>query len=230
VADVPLGAFLSGGVDSSTVVAFMAEASRSAVETCSIGFDEADRDERAHAARIAELFHTRHRARTVAAEDFGLIDTLAAAFDEPFADASALATYRVAGLARETVKVSLLGEGTDEALAGDRRYRLFRNKERVRRALPRPLGRALGRLGDACPKLDWAPQWLRAKPTLQALGQGSGEAYARAVGVAPPEIRRAIYGADFARALQGIAPRTAMSAPMTMRRRAIRCRAPNMPT
>ena len=212
VADVPLGAFLSGGVDSSAVVAFMAEASRSAVETCSIGFDEADHDERAHAARIAELFHTRHRARTVAAEDFGLIDTLAAAFDEPFADASALATYRVAELARETVKVSLSGDGADEALAGDRRYRLFRNEERVRRALPQPLGRALGRLGDACPTLDWAPQWLRAKTILQALGQGSGEAYARAVGV--PEIRHAILGAT-SPALQGIA-RPAV-APMTMR-------------
>jgi asparagine synthase (glutamine-hydrolysing) len=203
LADVPLGAFLSGGVGSSAVVAFMAEASRSAVETCSIGFDEADRDESAHAARIAERFHTRHRARTVAAEDFGLIDTLAAAFDEPFADPSALAAYRVAELARETVKVSLSGDGADEALAGDRRYRLFRNEERVRRALPPPLSRALGRLGDACPRLDWAPQWLRARTSLQALGQGSGEAYARAVGVTAPEIRRAVYGADFACALQG---------------------------
>ena len=97
VADVPLGAFLSGGVDSSAVVALMAEASRSAVETCSIGFAEADHDETQWAALVAARFATSHRSRIVAAEDFGLIDTLADAFDEPFADASALATYRVCG-------------------------------------------------------------------------------------------------------------------------------------
>lgn len=203
VADVPLGAFLSGGVDSSAVVAFMAEASRSPVETCSIGFDVADHDETAFAGRVAGLFHTNHRARTVAAEDFALIDTLADAFDEPFADASALATYRVSELAREKVKVSLSGDGADEALAGYRRYRLFQAEERVRRTLPAPFGRALGRLGDVYPKADWAPQWLRAKTSLQALGRGSSEAYARAVGVTPPEIRAMIYGSNILKTLGG---------------------------
>jgi asparagine synthase (glutamine-hydrolysing) len=195
VADVPLGAFLSGGVDSSAVVAFMAEASRSAVETCSIGFDEADHDETAHAARVAELFATRHRTRTVAAADFDLIDTLATAFDEPFADASAFGTYRVSELAREKVTVALSGDGADEILAGYRRYRLFRNEDRARGLLPGPLGRAAGWLGGIYPKLDNAPQWLRAKTTLQALGQGSGTAYALAVGVTPPAIRREIFRA-----------------------------------
>lgn len=195
VADVPLGAFLSGGVDSSAVVAFMAEASRAAVETCSIGFDEADHDETRYAAKIAELFATRHRSRTVAAADFDLIDTLAAAFDEPFADASAFGTYRVSELAREKVTVALSGDGADEAFAGYRRYRLFRNEDRVRRLLPGPLGRAAGALGDLYPKLDDAPQWLRAKTTLQALGQGSGTAYALGVGVSPPAVRRALFTA-----------------------------------
>src|SRR3546814_20475369 len=113
VADVPLGAFLSGGVDSSSVVALMAEASRSAVETCSIGFDEADHDETRHAKLVADRFATRHRSRTVAADDFGLIDTLADAFDEPFADASALATYRVRELAREKLTFALSGDGAE---------------------------------------------------------------------------------------------------------------------
>jgi asparagine synthase (glutamine-hydrolysing) len=192
VADVPLGAFLSGGVDSSAVVAFMAEVSSGAVETCSIGFDEADHDETRYAAEIAALFATNHRSRTVAADDFDLIDLLAHHFDEPFADASALPTYRVSELAREKVKVSLSGDGADEIFAGYRRYRLFRNEERVRTLLPGPLGRAAGRLGDAYPKLDWAPQWLRAKTTLQALGHGSGLAYANAVGVTPAPLRRVI--------------------------------------
>ena len=195
VADVPFGAFLSGGIDSSAVVAFMAEASRGAVETCSIGFDEADHDETRYAAQVAALFATNHRSRTVASGDFGLIDTLADAFDEPFADASALATYRVSELAREKVKVSLSGDGADEAFAGYRRYRLFAAEERARRLLPGPLGRAAGALGAVYPKLDWAPQMLRAKTTLEALGQDSGEAYARAVGVTPPALRRRIFTA-----------------------------------
>ncbi len=192
VADVPLGAFLSGGVDSSAVVAFMAEASRGAVETCAIGFDEADHDETRYAALVAELFATNHRTRIVASEDFELIDILAAAFDEPFADASALGTYRVSELAREKVKVALSGDGADEAMAGYRRYRLFSAEERVRRLLPAPFARAAGLLGDHYPKLDWAPQMFRAKTTLQALGQGSGAAYANAVGVTPPPIRRQV--------------------------------------
>ena len=203
VSDVPVGAFLSGGVDSSAVVAFMAEVSRNAVQTCSIGFDEADHDETAHARKVAALFHTAHRERVVAADDFSLIDTLADAFDEPFADASALATYRVSELAREKVKVSLSGDGADEAFAGYRRYRLFAAEERARRLLPRSAAGALGRLGDRYPKLDWAPRFLRARTSLQALGRGSGEAYARAVGVTPPEIRAIFYGSNFLNALGG---------------------------
>ena len=195
VADVPLGAFLSGGVDSSAVVAFMAEASRGAVETCSIGFDSADHDETRYAAIVAERFATNHRTRIVAADDFGLIGTLVDAFDEPFADASALATYRVCELAREKVKVSLSGDGADETMAGYRRHRMFMAEERVRRLLPGPLRAAVGALGGAWPKLDWAPQIFRAKTTLEALGRGSGEAYARAVGVTPPSLRRIVFTA-----------------------------------
>jgi asparagine synthase (glutamine-hydrolysing) len=195
VADVPLGAFLSGGVDSSAVVAFMAETSRKPVETCAIGFDVPELDETAHAAEIARLFATNHRTRAVAAGDFGLIDTLADAFDEPFADASAMGTYQVSALAREKVTVALSGDGADEAFAGYRRHRLFRNEERVRALLPGPLARGVGALGDAWPKLDWAPQIFRARTTLQALGQGSALAYANAVGVTPLALRRRLFAA-----------------------------------
>jgi asparagine synthase (glutamine-hydrolysing) len=203
VADVPLGAFLSGGVDSSAVVAFMAEASRSAVETCSIGFSEADHDETAFARIVADRFATSHRTRQVAADDFGLIDTLAAAFDEPFADASALATYRVSELARERVTVALSGDGADEAFAGYRRYRLFSAEEKVRGLLPGRARGVVGALGDVYPKLDWAPQMFRAKTTLQALGQSSEEAYAMAVGVTPPLARSRLYTPEMRRSLQG---------------------------
>jgi asparagine synthase (glutamine-hydrolysing) len=195
VSDAPLGAFLSGGVDSSAVVAFMAEASREAVETCAIGFDRADHDETEYADAVARRFATRHRSRTVASDDFGLIDTLVGAFDEPFADASALGTYRVSELAREKVTVALSGDGADEAFAGYRRYRMFAAEERARRLLPGPLGRAVGALGDVYPKLDWAPRAFRAKTTLQALGRDSGLAYALGVGVTPPALRRRIFAA-----------------------------------
>jgi asparagine synthase (glutamine-hydrolysing) len=203
VADVPLGAFLSGGVDSSAVVAFMAEASRSAVETCSIGFAEADHDETRFAAMVAERFATSHRTRTVEAADFGLIDRLAGAFDEPFADASALATFRVCELARERVKVALSGDGADEAFAGYRRHRLFAAEEQARRLLPEPLRRAAGALGATYPKLDWAPRPLRARTTLQALGRSSEESYADAVSATSSSVRSTVYSDDFRQSLQG---------------------------
>lgn len=203
IADVPLGAFLSGGVDSSAVVALMAEASRNAVKTCTIGFDETGHDERVYARAVAERFRTEHRARTVAADDFALIDALVHHFDEPFADASALATYRVCELARETVTVALSGDGADEALAGYRRYKFHAAEERVRGLLPAAVRQGVfGTLGSLYPKADWAPRPLRAKTTLLALAEDSGAAYAKAVGVTTPDVRFALY-TDAARAQLG---------------------------
>ncbi|MEG3124691.1 XrtA/PEP-CTERM system amidotransferase [Sphingomonas sp. GB1N7] len=204
VSDVPLGAFLSGGVDSSAVVALMAEASGRAVKTCTIGFDEAGHDERSYAALVAERFATDHRERVVAADDFALIDTLVAAFDEPFADASALATYRVCELAREQVTVALSGDGADEAMAGYRRYKFQAAEERVRGLLPEHLRtRMFGALGRAYPKADWAPRMFRAKTTLLALAEDGAEAYAQAVGVTTPEVRAALFSDAARRALGG---------------------------
>lgn len=202
VADVPLGAFLSGGVDSSAVVALMAETSPRAVKTLSIGFDEAGHDESAYASAVAERFATDHRTRTVAADDFALIDTLVDAFDEPFADASALATYRVCELARETVTVALSGDGADEAFAGYRRYRFHAAEEGVRALLPGDLRqKVFGTLGRLYPKADWAPRPLRAKSTLLALADDGATAYARAVGVTTPALRDRLYTDGFRAAL-----------------------------
>lgn len=203
VADVPLGAFLSGGVDSSAVVALMAEVSAKAVTTCTIGFDEADHDERRHADLIARRFHTDHRTRVVRADDFALIDTLVDAFDEPFADASALATYQVAALARETVTVALSGDGADEAFAGYRRQRFQAREEQARALMPTGLRRAAGALGTAYPKADWAPRPLRAKTTLLALATEGDAAYARAVGITPPELRHRLFSPAARKALAG---------------------------
>ncbi|MEO5867836.1 MAG: XrtA/PEP-CTERM system amidotransferase [Sphingomonas sp.] len=203
VSDVPLGAFLSGGVDSSAVVALMAEASTRAVNTCTIGFDEKGHDERSYAREVATRFATDHRERVVAADDFSLIDTLVAAFDEPFADASALATYRVSALAREQVTVALSGDGADEAFAGYRRYRFQVAEERVRGMLPAPLRRLAGRLGAVYPKADWAPRPLRAKTTLLGIAESGAVAYARSVGVTTPALRGMLFSAEAKRALGG---------------------------
>ena len=203
VADVPLGAFLSGGVDSSAVVALMAEASPQAVKTCTIGFDEAGHDERDYAQAVAKRFATDHREATVRADDFGLIDTLVHAFDEPFADASALATYRVCELARRQVTVALSGDGADEAFAGYRRYRFHAAEERARALLPAAVRSAAGALGRLYPKADWAPRPFRAKTTLLALAEDGGHAYAKAVGVTGPELRDRLYSQAARAALDG---------------------------
>ncbi len=203
VSDVPLGAFLSGGVDSSSVVALMAEASGNPVKTCSIGFDVGALDETSYAEQVARRFATDHRARTVSPDDFEHVDTLAAMFDEPFADASALPTWRVCQLARETVTVALSGDGADEAFAGYRRHRFQHGEDRVRSLLPQALrGPLLGTLGSIYPKADWAPRPLRAKTTLLALAGTSEQGYARAIGVLPPELRDTLYTAEF-KALRG---------------------------
>lgn len=204
VADVPLGAFLSGGVDSSGVVALMAEASASPVQTCSIGFDVAAYDETSYARQVAAKFGADHQERIVATDDFSAIDQLAAMFDEPFADASALPTWRVCQLARERVTVALSGDGADEAFAGYRRQVFHHHEERARSVLPAGLRAPLfGALGRAWPKADWAPRPLRAKATLLALAESGEEGYARGLSVTLPGSRRALYSDSFAASLDG---------------------------
>ena len=125
VSDVPLGAFLSGGVDSSAVVAAMAKTGAK-VMTSTVGFLEEAFDERRFARVIADLFKTEHTERVAGLDASALIDVVARAFGEPFADASALPTYIVSKIARERVTVALSGDGGDEVFAGYRRYRFAR--------------------------------------------------------------------------------------------------------
>ena len=194
-ADVPLGAFLSGGVDSSSVVALMSEASNRPVTSCSIGFDVESVDETSYARAVAKLFATDHHERIVSADQFGEIDRIAAIFDEPFADASALPTLRVCELARENVTVALSGDGADEALAGYRRQMFQMREEQARSVMPSALrGPVFGTLGRLWPKADWAPRPLRAKTTLLALSQSGEAGYARALSILAPEQREVLYG------------------------------------
>jgi asparagine synthase (glutamine-hydrolysing) len=118
VSDVPLGAFLSGGVDSSAVVALMAGWMDQPVDACSIAFGDPKFNEIEYAKEVASRYGARHRIQVVDPEDFSLIDKLAELYDEPYADSSALPTYRVCELAKQQVTVALSGDGGDENLAG----------------------------------------------------------------------------------------------------------------
>ncbi len=204
IADVPLGAFLSGGVDSSAVVASMSRASQQPVRTCSIGFEHAGFDETVYARRVAGHLQTRHFERRVSADDYALLDTLAAVYDEPFSDSSALPTYRVCELARTQVTVALSGDGGDENFAGYRRYRLHAWESSLRARLPLSLRKPVfGLLGSLYPKADWAPRPLRAKTTLQALARDDVEAYYHSVSITSAAMRQRLYSARFKRELQG---------------------------
>lgn len=194
VAEVPLGAFLSGGVDSSAVVALMAGLSPDPVNTCSISFGDPAYDEAAYAAQVAERYHTNHHIERVDPDDFSLIDQLANIYDEPFADSSALPTYRVCELARKRVIVALSGDGGDEGLAGYRRYRWHLHEERLRGVLPAALRRPLfGLLGSVYPKLDWAPKVLRAKSTFEALARDTAEGYLHGVSITSEQQRGRLF-------------------------------------
>lgn len=211
--DVPLGAFLSGGVDSSAVVASMSRASHDPVRTCSIGFDHGGFDETVHARLVSQHLHTQHFERRVGADDYALLDRLAAIYDEPFSDSSALPTYRVCELARTQVTVALSGDGGDENFAGYRRYRLHAWESGMRGRLPLGLRQPLfGAMGQLYPKADWAPRPLRAKTTLQALARDDVEAYFHSVCTTPAALRQQLYSASFKSELQGYSALTVFRA------------------
>jgi asparagine synthase (glutamine-hydrolysing) len=204
IADVPLGAFLSGGIDSSAVVAMMREVASGSVLTCSIGFQEKRYDESRYAEMVATAKRTDHKVEIVEASDYGLLDRLVGVYDEPYADSSAIPTYRVCELARKHVTVALSGDGGDEDFIGYRRYRLFSMEERLRALFPDALRRVLfGALGRWYPKLDWAPRVLRGKTTFQALARDSMRAYLHGVSILSDEQRAGLYAAPFKRELQG---------------------------
>jgi asparagine synthase (glutamine-hydrolysing) len=204
IAEVPLGAFLSGGVDSSAVVAAMARQSREPVNTCSIAFDDPAYNESQFAQMVADRYKTRHFVQTVRSDDFDLVDTLAGLYDEPFADSSAIPTYRVSQLARQRVTVALSGDGGDETFGGYRRYRLHMMEESMRAAMPEGLRRPLfGMLGRLYPKADWAPRVLRAKTTFQGMARNSVQAYFHSMCQLREPLRSQLYSPHFKAQLGG---------------------------
>ena len=204
IAEVPLGAFLSGGVDSSAVVALMAGQSSGPVNTCSMAFEDPAFNEAAFAQQVADRYHTDHRVETVQSDDFDLIDTLANLYDEPYADSSAIPTYRVCQLARKHVTVALSGDGGDETFGGYRRYKLHLMEEKMRSALPLGVRRPVfGALGKMYPKADWAPRVFRAKTTFEALARNSVEAYFHGMSLIRDADRSRLFSASFKAQLGG---------------------------
>jgi len=173
------------------------------VNTCAIGFAVKEFNETEYAAKVAQRYQTNHVEHQVGSDDFDLLDKLAALYDEPYADSSAIPTYRVCELARQRVKVALSGDGGDEIFAGYRRYRWHMNEEHLRSALPLGLRRAVfGTLGRLYPKADWAPRVFRAKTTFQALARNSVQAYLHSVSICSAEQRKAMFSPALQRELK----------------------------
>ncbi|MEE8105783.1 MAG: asparagine synthase (glutamine-hydrolyzing) [Planctomycetota bacterium] len=178
MSEVPLGAFLSGGIDSSAVVALMAENSNDPVRTCAIGFSVAKFDETKYAQQVADLFSTDHSVNIVTPDAIPIIEKLAWHYDEPFADSSMVPTYYVSKAARERVTVALSGDGGDENFVGYRRYYFDGRENFVRNLVPGPLRRPVfGGLGKLYPKADYLPQIFRGKAFLSNVARDPVEAY-----------------------------------------------------
>jgi asparagine synthase (glutamine-hydrolysing) len=202
ISDVPVGALLSGGVDSSAVVAFMREAHTGPVKTFSIGFDEAAWDEREHALAVARHLGTDHEARVVRPDAAALLPTLAWHYDEPFADSSAIPTFAVCALARTRVTVALSGDGGDEAFIGYDRYLATRLGALID-LVPRPL-RALGsRVANRLAPADSKATTYRIRRLLERLGHDRERRYALWTTYFDDEAKRALYTREFAARTQG---------------------------
>ncbi|MGH7040704.1 MAG: asparagine synthase (glutamine-hydrolyzing) [Acetobacteraceae bacterium] len=214
VADVPLGAFLSGGVDSSAVVATAAQL-QAGIDTFTIGFPGSE-DETPFARLVAQRYGTTQHTEEAAAIDY--IDAARAQgriFGEPFGDQSAVPTLHVCRLARKHAKVAISGDGGDEVFAGYRRYRWHVLVEAARGFLPAAVRRgAIGRLAAIYPKLDRAPRWLRAKHTLTELSLDSALGYYRTVARVHDEARRALFAPGLRAALDGYDPTARIAALM----------------
>jgi asparagine synthase (glutamine-hydrolysing) len=207
IADVPVGAFLSGGIDSSAVVMACEGATQGPLQTFSIGFQEKEFSELGYARQVAQRFATRHTEEVVTPDAVALLDDLSRYFDEPFADPSALPTFLVSRLASRSVKVVLSGDGGDEAFGGYARYAHDLKEDRLRRWLPQWFRRrVLGPLARVWPRADWLPRPLRAKTLLTNLSLDAGPAYANTLALCRPPLRRRLLSPDIRSRLNGHDP------------------------
>ncbi|HEX4261095.1 MAG TPA: asparagine synthase (glutamine-hydrolyzing) [Acetobacteraceae bacterium] len=213
IADVPLGAFLSGGVDSSAVVAVAAGLKAQPLDTFTIGFFGAD--ERPLSEQVATRYHTAHHSEAATVDYIAAARAQAAVYGEPFGDHSSVPTLRVCELARRDATVALSGDGGDEIFAGYRRHRWHRIAETARRTLPAAARkRLLAPLARAYPKLDRAPRWLRAKHTLTEISLDAAAGYYRTLCKLHHDQRRALFSPALRAALDGHDPAEQVAALM----------------
>jgi asparagine synthase (glutamine-hydrolysing) len=205
MADVPLGSFLSGGLDSGTVTALAARTAQG-IQSFTIGFP-GGADERAVAAAVAARHGTTHREDGATADYVTAARGQSAIFGEPFGDHSSVPTLAVCTLARRHVTVALSGDGGDEVFAGYRRYRFHLLAEGARRLLPDGMRRRVfGTLAKAYPAMQSAPRWLRARATLTELSLDSAEGYYRTVCRLQHQRRRGLMAASLRGAIEGHDP------------------------
>ena len=172
-----------------------------------MGFPDPKYDETEYAQMVADQYGTDHYREVVELEAVGLVERLAQAYGEPFADPSALPTYRVSKLARSQVTVALSGDGGDEAFAGYRRYPFHMREEAVKARIPASLRRLIfGPLAWAYPRAAWAPRMFRAKATFEALSRDRAAGYFRAITVLPDELRARLFSGDLHQSLDGYDP------------------------
>jgi len=197
ISDVPVGAFLSGGIDSSTVVAFMSQASSSPVRTFSIGFEEQSLDELPQARKVAAQFGTDHHEMIVRPEAAKVLPLLVHHYNEPFADSSAVPTYYVSKLTREHVTVALSGDGGDENFAG---YRSYQDVSAWSRAdvLPalvrRPIGNSVSAVLD---RLPYTNASTRASRAFRMLASTLPQRFRLQSAILKPQEKQHIYTAQF---------------------------------
>jgi len=199
IADVPLGAFLSGGIDSSAVVAAMAQESSEPVRTFSIGFDHEEFDELPHARRVAQQFGTVHEEFQVRAEAVEILPKIVRHYGEPFADSSAIPSFYLSELTRRHVTVALNGDGGDESFGGYTRYvanALAGRLDRIPAAARRTLGAAAARLPEGG---HIASVRSRARRLGGTLALDAAARYARYMAWFDGEQRRALYAPGFGR-------------------------------
>lgn len=197
IADVPLGAFLSGGLDSAAMVAIATAIRGPGLDACTMAFANPAFDERDLAAETAKLHGARHHVEQVDEEAMADTSALAAAYPEPFADASALPTLQLCHLAARHVKVAISGDGGDELFAGYRRYPYHVAEEKLKSRIPGSVARGLfGPLASVYPALPNAPRFLRAKSTFESLSTDAMGGLFRATAILREHERDALLGSQ----------------------------------
>lgn len=191
ISDVPVGSFLSGGLDSSLVTSILSQHADSPPQTFSIGFQEKKFSELEYAALVSNQLGTKHTEEIVTANAAQDLEALIHFYDEPFADASAIPTMRVAKVASQYVKVALSGDGGDEGFGGYKRYAHDLKESKLRNLFPSIIrSQVIRRFALAYPKADWLPRPMRLQSALTNIASDASNAYANTLSQCPSSLRK----------------------------------------